>query len=78
MCITPFFSLAIILLLIGCGSNPPVCRRALQLRKHARRAPPEQKRILKAQARGLEEACARERAKLWEKSQQQKRREKEF
>ena len=70
--------IAIICFLFGCASNPQVCVEALKLREQAENAPPEEKAILEAKALGLEDACAREREKLWQKNREQKQREKDM
>lgn len=64
--------------LFGCASNPQVCVEALKLREQAKNAPPEEKAILEAKALGLEDACAREREKLWQKDREQKQRVKDM
>lgn len=68
----------LISLLLGCTSTPRVCIEAIELRELAKNAPPEEKAILEAKARGLEDACAREREKLWQKEREQKQREKDM
>ena len=65
----------LISLLLGCASNPQVCIEAINLREQAKNAPLEEKAILEAKARGLEDACARERENLWQKDQERKQRE---
>jgi len=50
----------------GCAANPPVCNDAQRLRQQAKQCVGEQRAALEAQAAGLEDACARARANLWE------------
>lgn len=63
---------------MGCASIPQVCIEAIELREQAKNAPPKERAILEAKARGLEDACAREREKLWQKERERKQREKEM
>lgn len=65
-------------LLLGCASTPQVCIEAIELREQAMNAPPKEKAILEAKARGLEDACAREREKLWQEERERKKREKDM
>lgn len=78
MSVRILFNLLLICLLLGCSSNPQVCGEALKLREQAKNAPPEERAILEAKALGLEEACAREREKLWQKNREQNQREKDM
>ena len=78
MNVRTLFNISLISLLLGCASNPQVCVEALKLREQAENAPPEEKAILEAKALGLEDACAREREKLWQKNREQKQHEKDM
>ena len=70
--------ISIISLLLSCASTPQVCIEAIELREQAKNAPPKEKAILEAKTRGLEDACAREREKLWQKERERKQREKDI
>ncbi len=72
------FLITVSALFFGCAHNPPGCGEALKLREQAKNAPLEQRAVLEAQAQGLEDACAREREKLWEKNRGQRAREEDM
>jgi hypothetical protein len=59
----------------GCaGYRQETCARALEMRRQANAAPPDQRGVLEAKASGLEEACRKERESNWKSIQESEQR----